>query len=86
MVYYISRVIKFIVDSGCVSVCQIVQHQNISVNSVEKIIQEYCPLVQSVGWPTSSTKSASGFSGAQVGKPPCLEISAVSDCSLYSYI
>jgi hypothetical protein len=80
----ISRV-KFILDGGCVSACQIVQHQNISVNSVVKIIHEFFPLREVVGWMTSCMNSASGFSDAHVWKLHCLELSDVSDCGLNSY-
>ena len=86
MVYYISRAIKFNVESGGVSVCQIVQHQNISVNSVEKIIHEYFPLVEGSGWLTSYTNSVCGFSDAHFWKLHCVEISDVSVCGLNSYI
>jgi hypothetical protein len=70
------------VVSCCVCVCQIVQHQNISVNSIE----EYSSSVEGVGWPTSYTKSAYGFSDAQSGKIPCTEISGLSDCGINLYI
>jgi hypothetical protein len=63
---------KFIVDSCSVSVCQIVQDQNVNINSVDLIIQEYFPSVEGLGWLTSctemSTISSYVFSGAEFGK------------------
>jgi hypothetical protein len=70
---------KFVVDSCSVSVCQIVQDQNININSVDVIIQEYFPSVEDLGYLTSCTEmspiSSYVFSGAEFGKLSCLEIS-----------
>jgi hypothetical protein len=49
------------------------------------IIEEYFASVESDGWATSCTNSAYGFSHAQDGKLPCLEISDVIICGLNSY-
>ena len=76
---HINRVEKFIVDSCCVSVCHIVQEQNVNINSVDLIIQEYFLSVESLGCPTNCTEmsiiSSYVFSGPEFGKVPCLEIS-----------
>lgn len=39
---------KLIIDSCSVSVCQIVQDLDISINSVDVVIQEYFPSVEGV--------------------------------------
>jgi len=47
---------EFIADSCSVSVCQIVQDQNIKINNAAVIIQEQFPSVEGLGWPTSCTE------------------------------
>ena len=67
-----NRIEKFIVDSCSLSLCQIVQDQNVNINSIDVIIQEYFPSVECLGCPTSCTEmntiSSYVSSGAELGK------------------